>query len=814
MNNNSVSWMRVGGIYAYASYRLVISALVIGGYYLALSQGVIMSPIGDWVHVVLSLVAAYAITTYLYTARQSKQTTSFLNTTLVLDITSLSVVIFLLGSHGPALFPLYLLITFAYGLANGESYLQGASALSTLGFTLVYLVTPEWNNPVLAIGLLASLFYLPLMLTGTSRGLLAEGLPVLAEQEPAATETEALTELSYELKTQINEVVTDSDQLLKQGLSAKKQHLTKAIANNSATALRLVKEVDDYARLSSGQHEYEAESTSLISIVRDVTATCSTAVEKKSLSYEAIFSPEMIYAIEACPREIRQALSHLIGNAVKYTDQGYVRLKVSSLSKQGRLFWRYEVSDSGKGIEDDQQKMVFEPFVRTKAGRSHTSRGLGLGTTIARLLVEGMGGEIGFSSESDKGTTFWFELPVVLSEAPLKNPESPVSVTELSLNSREKGVLMRLDQEGTTDSQLITLDALVGFDFYGVDSFLVGEYVTEQELFRLTDQLPDSDLPIPVIRYQRLQPDDMVIYTRQKFGDTLSVPASLEASQLAIILVDLARPETDSAVEKKKKPKEKLSVLIAEGSSGTRDILATMLVNKGHQIYLARNSVQAQDIVNGIGLDLILLDPDLTDEAFELALENRPPQSCLLITGRKTSKMARARLEGFSDGELHRPMQTDRLYAEIDRLFGEGNSASFNAEEKVQDQGKRKPLLHISHQVLNSELLEELEEVDSGSELLPRFIDRYIVDSEELFQALAKALVVLDIQSVKKLSEELESLSSPLGLEKLAEFCKRIRTIEQKDLVTRHEDLVSRLKLLYEEGHLALLDYRNNFDLP
>lgn len=806
--------MREGGIYAHATYRLVISLLLTAGYFIGVSSGNMAEGTPSTTFIP-AVILAYAMASYGYAHRGVEQSSGFLKTTLLLDVVALSVLTVFYGSLGAVIFPLYLLLVFAYGMPNGEAYLQASSGLATLGFTVAYLLSPQWGEPALAVGLLASLFYLPLMWVKSLPSQRQESIPLgLSEPSPdvPATQEDALSELSQELKSQIKEVVTDSGKLLKQGLSPRKKNLTKAIANNSATALRLVREVDEYARLSSGQQAYTPELSSLLSIIRDVTEACGEEAEKKSLTYEVVFDPSLLSPALLCGKEVRQVLSHLIGNAVKYTERGYVRLKVAAREEAGKTFWRYEISDSGQGIEESQYDMVFEPFVRADAGRSHSSRGLGLGATVARLLVLGMKGEIGFHSEAHKGSTFWFEVPVTPQAAKDRDVEAPFSVASLSLNSRERETLAGLDAKAISRSSDISLDHVSALEIENTDLFLVGEYASEQELLGLTDLVPETSLPVRLVRYQRLQPDDMMIYSRRKFGDLVSIPASTGEAELAEIFRSLAEPQGFSDTKSSRVSKDKLSVLIADNTSASRDILATMLVNKGHQIYLARNSQQARDIVRSIALDLILLDPELADEGLCSSIDSRPPQACLLVSGKSTSQSSIKRLAAYSDGELKKPLQTREVYAAMDRLFS-GLSTEASAEKR---QPKAAPshqnLLKLDHQTLNTMALEELEEVDNGNGLLQRFVDRYIEDSSKVFRKLRQACEMQDLSAVKTHAEEFESISSQLGLEKLEEFCKRIRTIEGRDLESKSANLVSRLETLHLQAHKALLEYRDNFE--
>lgn len=808
MNNykNKSGWMSVGGVKTHAISRIIISALVFSAYYGTQALGWLASNTGAWPEYFAMAVFAYAATAYYWAWSTKKPSRAALSLTAALDISIITVASVMLGPIGPALFPLYLMVVFAYGIPNGEFHLQLTAGLSSLAFSTVYVLNPWWNDPVLAAGLLLSLFFLPLMMASRLPQTSNSHAP-FSESDSGQTSTEALTELSQELHSQISEVITSSEGLLKQrDMSPRKKRLTRTIADSSASALRLVKEVDEYARLSSGQHEYDERKTSLVRILSKVNHQVTDEADKKRLNYEVIFQPSMLAEVSVCPTEVRRVLEHLVFNAIKYTEEGFVRVTVTEKAIKNSNYWRFEVSDSGSGIDQPEQESVFEPFVRTHAGRVHETRGIGLGTTIARQLVEGMGGSIGMQSEVNSGSTFWFEVPVKLIEGQGTVTDHIGTLSCLSLSTKEKGLLDKMEVEAVSSNTYIAADDFPHASSETADSLVVGEHVPNQQFIQILDTVSmGNDVP-PVVRFQRLQPDDMVIYSRQKGGEIYFLPTSLKAPQLAALLSQL-NSQTAEVSEEPESVKEKLSVLIADGSNVSRDILATMLVNRGHQIYMARSPIQALDILSGIKLDLLLLDPALADDKVLTGLDHKQEQGQslkVLLLGDRTNQLP-ARLEPYLYGEIPKPFKSSEVYERIETLFGL-SSAGQQANEKA-DKVMRDLLFSQDPQLIDRSILDELEKVDTGNVLVQRFIQRYIERSEELIQISHAAFSDQEAHEIKDALYELEKASDQIGLKQLANLCKRIQTMQEADLFSRSESLLTELADLYEKSVDGLQTY-------
>jgi PAS domain S-box-containing protein len=216
-----------------------------------------------------------------------------------------------------------------------------------------------------------------------------------------------LSNMSHELRTPLNGVLGYVQILLRDAsLNADQKQSLAAVQTCGEQLLVLINDILDLAKIERGQLEYHTEATDLARLVRDVHDIVLHRAMEKGLALKWDIDPDVPRGIETDPHKLRQILLNLMGNAVKFTEQGHVRLHVSE-ARYRHL--RFAVEDTGIGIPPDKQEEIFDPFKQAQAG--HSAGGTGLGLAICRRLVEGFGGTLGVQSQPNQGSTFWFEIP-------------------------------------------------------------------------------------------------------------------------------------------------------------------------------------------------------------------------------------------------------------------------------------------------------------------------------------------------------------------------------------------------------------------
>ena len=232
----------------------------------------------------------------------------------------------------------------------------------------------------------------------------------LQAEQAAAARSAFLANMSHEIRTPMNAIIGFSDLMLDENLTQTQRKHTVTINRSARSLLHLLNDILDSAKLDKGKLELEYRDFILTDEVDTVVSTFWLEAKRKDLDFEIVLDESLEQAYHGVPERIRQVLGNLIGNAVKFTEGGKITLSIKPSGKERVAF---RVTDTGIGMSAEQLNKVFDAFAQADASMSRRFGGTGLGTTISKQLVELMKGDIHASSELGKGTTFWFEIPLV-----------------------------------------------------------------------------------------------------------------------------------------------------------------------------------------------------------------------------------------------------------------------------------------------------------------------------------------------------------------------------------------------------------------
>lgn len=218
-----------------------------------------------------------------------------------------------------------------------------------------------------------------------------------------------VAQVSHEMRSQLNGLLGMTSLLMMSELDERQSRYVSLARTSAQNLLELANDILDLAKLEAGRFELELKYFSLRELLAEVVGLFEGDAQAKGVALHWGLRPEVADARHGAPLRVRQVLTNLVSNALRFTDQGSVRIQVDELAG-ARL--RFEVIDSGVGLGDGAAQRLFNEFVQEQGHRG----GTGLGLALCRQLVQHMGGEIGVASTPGRGSTFWFELPLPVAE--------------------------------------------------------------------------------------------------------------------------------------------------------------------------------------------------------------------------------------------------------------------------------------------------------------------------------------------------------------------------------------------------------------
>ena len=358
-----------------------------------------------------------------------------------LDVAGTTLFMSVTSDIGVVLFGVYLWVTFGNGFRYGNKYLYHCQALSIVGFFISIQFSPYWKDHVtVGYSMLALLVILPLyvaqLITRLSEAKLKAEEASARAADANHAKTRFVANMSHEIRTPLNGIIGISTLFKTTPLNPDQRDLLKTLESSSKLLLSLLNNVLDFTKIEERKFTVENVAFSPEEAIYDTVEIFRAQAVAKGIQLSANIS-DTLSTLKGDVFVLRQVLANLMGNAIKFTQTGSVTISASVMQVDpDKLTVRFEVIDTGVGIAADKQSKIFDSFTQADTSTTRQFGGSGLGLTIAKHMVEAMGGTLQLQSTEGVGSRFWFDLALEKNSAEPSNPPAIEAAAITNLNDK------------------------------------------------------------------------------------------------------------------------------------------------------------------------------------------------------------------------------------------------------------------------------------------------------------------------------------------------------------------------------------------
>jgi len=661
-----------------------------------------------------------------------------------------------------------------------------------------------------------------------------------------AAKASFLSTISHELRTPMNGIIGMSELLQASNLSPRENGYVNTIHSSANSLMHSLSDILDYTRISTGELTLENSRFNLPDCVEDVCEMLADAAHQRGNELVCHLDSGLPTMVDGDHNRLRQILNHLVGNAIAFTENGDVVLRLSSIATHGQKHTlQCEISDTGVGIIPEMQIRLFEAFSQADESITRGHEGLGLGLAVSSEVIKAMNGKISFSSRVDEGTSFTFTMDIEEIPGDSKLDIEPMlhgaKVLLVDDNETNRTILNhQLSQWGvitvSAASGKEAIDTLKGAVENGnkFDAMILDMHMPEMDGLSLAKTI-SSDKTLPNLRTMLLT--SAVVDASQEELESIGIekfiskPArqSLLRTSLMSLLPDV---EPRAAIQFNMNPGAnvynpiKASVLLVEDNRISQDVTVGLLESFGCTVEVVGDGRDAVSRCEKNKYDIVFMDcelPTISGFAATSAIRELPSiNSKVCIVAVTALAMAGDRercLQSGMDDYLSKPLHQDQLYATLmrwcaNRLDIESDEDADDAIRGVQgindiDENVEAVQDPETLAIINVAALEAIRGLQrpGKEDLLAKVVGIYFEKSPQLMADIKTCQNDGHLAEITAATHTLKSSSAYVGAEQLAYLCQELESAVADQDGTKMSAITNRMSDAYTDVQDALTQY-------